>query len=82
MGPLIARRFERDGDVEAVRRGISNAADSQARQMIVQSSGAERTAELARKHGVLALDALRTLPESEARAALESLVAQVLNRSR
>ena len=50
--------------------------------MIVQSSGAERTAELARKHGDLALDALRTLPESEARAALESLVAQVLNRSR
>ena len=50
--------------------------------MIVQSSGAARTAELARKHGDLALDALRTLPESEPRLALEQLVAQVLNRSR
>lgn len=70
MGPLIARKFDRPGDVE------------QARDLISRSSGAVRTAELARKHGNLALDALKTLPETEARAALEALVAQVLNRSK
>jgi hexaprenyl-diphosphate synthase len=70
LGPLIARNFAEDGDVE------------QARELISRSDGTRRTYELASKHVELARTQLDRLPESEAREALRRLTDQVLRRTK
>lgn len=69
LGPLILRRFDQPGDVEA------------ARDLVLQSDGMERTKKLARAYAEAARDLVRErLPESEAREGLESLAIGVLER--
>lgn len=53
---------------------------TQARQLILRSSGAERTLELATKHSDLARKALEGLPDSEARTALDEMARDTLTR--
>jgi hexaprenyl-diphosphate synthase len=86
MGALIARKFEKEGDVELVR--ISNfvcllavTEIVQARDLVRRSSGVERTRELAGAYADKALEILQHLPESEARGALEVLTEQVVKRT-
>jgi len=69
MGPLIERKFERDGDVEL------------ARDMVRRSSGVERTRDLARVHADKAREVLQLLPASDARRALEVLSERVIKRT-
>ncbi|KAI5886430.1 terpenoid synthase [Schizophyllum commune H4-8] len=69
MGPLIARKFENEGDVEL------------ARDLVKRSSGVERTRELALAYARAARDALQPLPESEAKQALEALTERVVKRT-
>lgn len=70
MGEMILRKFENEGDVE------------KAREIVRKSSGPAQTAALAQAHAQLALDALKGLPESDAREALEGLTKTVLNRTK
>lgn len=67
---MILRKFENEGDVE------------NARNLVRKSSGPEKTVLLAKKHADLAMEALRGLPESDAREALEGLTKTVLNRTK
>ncbi|KAI4518859.1 terpenoid synthase [Schizophyllum commune Tattone D] len=69
MGPLIARKFENEGDVDL------------ARDLVKRSSGVERTRELALAYARAARDALQPLPESEAKQALEALTERVVKRT-
>ncbi|KAI0931422.1 hypothetical protein AcW1_001173 [Taiwanofungus camphoratus] len=69
MGPLIKRKFEREGDVEL------------ARDLVRRSSGVERTRDLARTHADKAREVLAFLPDSEARGALEALTERVVKRT-
>lgn len=69
MGALIARKFEKEGDVEL------------ARDLVRRSSGVERTRELACTYADKALETLQHLPESEARSALEVLTERVVKRT-
>ncbi|KZT42684.1 terpenoid synthase [Sistotremastrum suecicum HHB10207 ss-3] len=68
MGPLIERKFEGPGDVELARHLVRN------------SSGVERTRELARQHAQQAKDVLSALPDSDAKEALEQLTERVVLR--
>lgn len=52
----------------------------QARFLIGKSSGAERTLALATEHSNLARKALESLPESEARTALDNMARDTLIR--
>ncbi|EJU02780.1 terpenoid synthase [Dacryopinax primogenitus] len=70
MGELVARKFEKEGDVP------------RALELIHTSSSIPRTRELAEQHVTAALDALSLLPESGAREALRGLSGEVLLRSR
>ncbi|KAL1747194.1 isoprenoid synthase domain-containing protein [Schizophyllum fasciatum] len=69
MGPLIARKFENEGDVEL------------ARDLVKRSSGVERTRELALAYARAARDVLQPLPESDAKHALEALTERVVKRT-
>lgn len=68
LGTLVARRFNGEGDVE------------RALHWVHKSQGLQRTADLARHHANVAHAALRALPESDARAALEKLNEQIITR--
>ncbi|KWU44191.1 terpenoid synthase [Rhodotorula sp. JG-1b] len=70
LGELIERKFERDGDVD------------RAKHLILRSSGAERTFALAEQHSNAAIEALRRLPETDARDALEKIARDVLTRTK
>ena len=54
----------------------------QARDLVKRSSGPAQTSALAEGHAQMARDALKGLPDSEAREALDGLTRTVLNRSR
>ncbi|TFK72831.1 terpenoid synthase [Pluteus cervinus] len=69
MGELIGRKFESPGDVEL------------ARKLVHDSSGVQRTRELARAYADKAKEVLLHLPESEARQALEALAEKVIGRN-
>lgn len=69
MGPLIARKFENEGDVEL------------ARDLVKRSSGVERTRELALAYARAARDVLQPLPESDAKEALAALTERVVKRT-
>ncbi|GAA6000495.1 hypothetical protein JCM10207_008038 [Rhodosporidiobolus poonsookiae] len=70
LGGMIERKFGREGDVE------------QAKHLILRSSGAARTYALAEEHCAAAIAALRQLPESDARDALEKIARDVLTRKK
>ncbi|GAA5901233.1 hypothetical protein JCM8208_002314 [Rhodotorula glutinis] len=70
LGELIERKFEREGDVE------------RAKDLILRSSGATRTFDLAAAHSQAAIEALHRLPESDARDALEKIASDVLTRKK
>jgi hexaprenyl-diphosphate synthase len=88
MGALIARKFEKEGDVELVcncfccPRRLLTRKCIQARDLVRRSSGVERTRELAYTYADKALETLQHLPESEARGALEVLTERVVKRTR
>ncbi|KDQ63071.1 hypothetical protein JAAARDRAFT_119697 [Jaapia argillacea MUCL 33604] len=69
MGPLVERKFEKEGDVEL------------ARDLVRRSSGVERTRELAQAHADGARDVLKLLPDSDAKTALEVLTEKVVKRT-
>ncbi|PWN30469.1 terpenoid synthase [Jaminaea rosea] len=68
LGEMVERKFEGPGDVE------------RALELVHESRGLERTAELARHHGEMALKCLEVVEEGEAKAALVRLVQGVLER--
>ncbi|GAA5998784.1 trans-hexaprenyltranstransferase [Rhodotorula paludigena] len=70
LGALIERKFAEEGDVE------------RAKDLILRSSGAARTFALAEEHSNAAIAALRRLPESDARDALEKIARDVLTRKK
>ncbi|THH19376.1 hypothetical protein EW146_g1786 [Bondarzewia mesenterica] len=69
MGPLIARKFKHEGDVEL------------ARDLVRRSSGVERTRDLAKAHADKAKEILQLLPDSDAKVALEVLTEHVVKRT-
>jgi len=70
LGAMILRKFSEEGDAE------------RARDLVKRSSGVAQTAALAEAHAQMARDALKSLPESEAKEALEGLTRTVLKRSK
>eukprot|EP00607_Mallomonas_marina_P006726 CAMPEP_0182438750 /NCGR_PEP_ID=MMETSP1167-20130531/85996_1 /TAXON_ID=2988 /ORGANISM="Mallomonas Sp, Strain CCMP3275" /LENGTH=415 /DNA_ID=CAMNT_0024632255 /DNA_START=80 /DNA_END=1327 /DNA_ORIENTATION=- len=71
LSPLIARKFEEDGDVE------------KALSYVTRSAGIERTKALAQVHAEIAIDAvMRELTPSPARDALVSLACKIVTRER
>ncbi|KAK4058365.1 coq1 putative hexaprenyl diphosphate synthase [Microbotryomycetes sp. JL221] len=70
LGQMIERKFSEPDDVE------------KARQLITKSSGAERTLELATRHSNMAREALKGLPDSEAKQALDDLAKDMLTRKK
>ncbi|GAA5983804.1 hypothetical protein JCM11641_005197 [Rhodosporidiobolus odoratus] len=70
LGKMIERKFANEGDVE------------EAKSLILRSSGAARTYALAEEHSAAAIAALGSLPESEARDALEKIARDVLTRKK
>ncbi|TIB73599.1 hypothetical protein E3Q24_01076 [Wallemia mellicola] len=68
IGPLIKRKFKHPGDVQV------------AREIVANSQGMPKTAELAASYIDKAKIALHKLPESEARDGLEALCLKVLDR--
>ncbi|KAJ2807843.1 coq1 putative hexaprenyl diphosphate synthase [Coemansia helicoidea] len=70
LGPLVARRFSADGDVQTAWR------------LVHASSGIDRTRALAHQYAQRACEALAVFPQSHATAALEGLAASLLRRSR
>ncbi|KAJ3549202.1 hypothetical protein NMY22_g977 [Coprinellus aureogranulatus] len=68
MGELIERKFEKSGDVE------------RARDIVLRSSGVQRTRELAQAYSNKAKEVLQVLPDSEAKSALEALTERVIGR--
>jgi hexaprenyl-diphosphate synthase len=87
MGALIARKFEKEGDVELVcnrfccPHHLLIRGRVQARDLVRRSSGVERTRELACTYAEKALETLQHLPESEAKGALEVLTERVVKRT-
>ncbi|KAF7303009.1 hypothetical protein MKEN_01263800 [Mycena kentingensis (nom. inval.)] len=69
MGPLIQRKFEKEGDVEL------------ARDLVRRSSGVARTRDLARAHSEKARELLQMLPDSDAKVSLEVLTEKVITRT-
>ncbi|KDQ15550.1 hypothetical protein BOTBODRAFT_108396 [Botryobasidium botryosum FD-172 SS1] len=70
MGPLIARKFKGDGDVE------------QARDLVLRSSALDRTRQLAKQYADKALEVLEHIPESDAREGLAVVAGMVIERTR
>lgn len=70
LGALIKRKFVQEGDIDMARR------------LALNSSGLEKTRQLAETYCHKALKALMVLPASESRFALEGITHQVLNRTR
>ncbi|KAM6495213.1 Isoprenoid synthase domain containing protein [Amanita muscaria] len=68
MGELIQRKFEKEGDVE------------RARDFIRRSSGVQRTRVLAHEYADKAKEVIQSLPDSEAKVALEVLTERVVGR--
>ena len=70
LGVLIARKFSEPGDVEIARKAVK------------KCNGLEKTREMASNYCSQALENLRTLPESDARSALEFLTNSILTRTK
>lgn len=86
LGPLIERKFEKEGDVELVRSFlfihlyVAKSTNWQARAYVRKSSGVERTRTLALAYAKQARDVLQELPDSEAKSALIALTERVVSR--
>lgn len=70
LGALIGRKFSEPGDVEIARRAVE------------KYDGVGQTRVMAQEYCAAALAALRRLPESDARLALEFLTNSVLTRTK
>lgn len=70
LDAMIERKFEGEGDVEV------------ARDLVLKSSGIERTKELARAHAEKAMDAALRLSKSDSRDALIVLAHKVVRRTK
>ncbi|KAJ2801639.1 coq1 putative hexaprenyl diphosphate synthase, partial [Coemansia helicoidea] len=70
LGPLVARKFSSDGDVQTAWR------------LVHASSGIDRTRALARQYAQRACEALAIFPPSPATEALQSVTLSVLTRSK
>ncbi|KAG8876709.1 coq1 putative hexaprenyl diphosphate synthase [Tulasnella sp. 331] len=70
MGPLIARRFKAEGDVD------------KARDLVLRSQALPRTRLLAQQYADKAREILTLFPQSEARDALDVLAEKVVSRSK
>jgi len=70
MGPLIARRFKAEGDVE------------KARELVLRSQALPRTRMLAQQYVDKAREILSLLPQSEARDALDVLAEKSVSRTK
>ncbi|GMM36508.1 trans-hexaprenyltranstransferase [Saccharomycopsis crataegensis] len=70
LGPMIARKFSQKGDIEYAVKNVE------------KYNGLQKTKELAEEYKNKALENLRTLPESDARAALEFLTNTVTTRTK
>lgn len=70
LGALIARKFSEPGDVKTAREAVR------------RHDGVAKTKEMAQDYCSMALDNLRTLPESDARSALEFLTNSILTRTK
>ncbi|KAJ7594526.1 isoprenoid synthase domain-containing protein [Mycena floridula] len=68
LGALIERKFEKTGDVEM------------ARECVRKSAGVERTRTLALAYAKQARDVLESLPDSDAKIALQTLTERVVSR--
>lgn len=66
--PIMERKFEAPGDVDATLK------------FVYAAEGLKATRRLAVAHGQMALDALEALADSPAKTALAALVTKVLNR--
>lgn len=89
MGPLIARRFKAEGDVDQVRSSEEvihgRKADFltlKARDLVLRSQALPRTRMLAQQYADKAREILTLLPQSEARDALDVLAEKVVSRSK
>lgn len=69
LGELIRRKFSKEGDV------------IKANEAVIQSNGVQKTKELAEKYRDDALKCLQSLPNSDARSALELLANSVVTRN-
>ncbi|KAI1319913.1 coq1 putative hexaprenyl diphosphate synthase [Mortierella claussenii] len=70
LGKLIKRNFDREGDVEA------------AWEMVLKSQGLAQTRMLAQSHCQKAIDAISSLPDSQAKTALIQLTEKVIDRKK
>ncbi|KAG2181829.1 hypothetical protein INT44_008645, partial [Umbelopsis vinacea] len=70
LGPLIKRKFSKEGDVEL------------ARTLVYKSDGLKQTMVLAESHCQAAINAISQLPPSDARSAMIQLTEKVLTRTR
>lgn len=89
LGQLIQRKFSQPGDVDEVgpaslstKMSVLIGLCPQARELILKSDGAERTALLAQAHSELASKALESLPDSPAKDALDNIARDTLIRKR
>ncbi|KAF7721369.1 coq1 putative hexaprenyl diphosphate synthase [Apophysomyces ossiformis] len=69
LGPLIARRFSQEGDIEM------------AQCLVLRSNGVKKSLALARKHSMLAIAAISKLPSSGACSALIHWTEKLMKRT-
>lgn len=92
LGPMIARKFAEPGDAIKVRILIQSFHEMlincdiffhlQARDLVHQSQGIQKTRALAQSFCDTARQAISAFPDSEARAGLEEVLNKVLTRKR
>ena len=83
IGALIGRKFKEQGDVERVSlpaRSRHPTDGLQARDLVLRSSGVQRTRALAQAYADKAKEVLQELPESEAKQGLVGLTERVMKR--
>lgn len=85
LGELVGRKFSKEGDVQRVSSPNSskqrvNLTKSQARDLVLRSTGIEQTRALAQSYVDQAIDAISGFPESEAKAGLIEMCHKVMKR--
>lgn len=87
LGKLVGRKFSQEGDVEKVIEHLSATfaaivmlTCNQARQIVLASDGLAQTRALAQSYVDSAIDALRIIPDSEAKEGLIEMCNKVMKR--
>lgn len=70
LGPLVGRKFEREGDA------------ARARELVLQSNGIEQTRALAQDYAEKAIEAISGFPDSEAKNGLIEMAVKTLKRNK